>query len=558
MFFQTLLPFHKNMSDSSSLPLGLVIYSAVKPIFKIYFIIAIGFYLAKRNILSVSTCRDISDTVVTAIMPCLIFNNIVSNLKSSDIKNIGIIVFTSALLFVFGGLLAYGIHIITKSPKRWLGGLISVGIFPNISDLPIAYLQTFAKGGVIFTTAQGEKGVAYVCIFLMAMVMCQFSFGLFRLIEYDFRDELKVDEENKECSDSESSIRRQIEHEKSTNPSATGIGAEESRATPNNTNSDSDSIISQAVVSDQLDIDEEEQDQHNQFLKTKAEQADKTRSRLSSDGSEGSVVRRRTSNTSELSVPYTITLVLSRTSDLRRQRSQNVQDVINEYSEFDALRNNEVQRTRTATSEIAAEPSVKSESKVTNYLKQLFKNITTPCSLSLILSIAIAMAPPLKALFVTSNFYISNAPDKLPPLSFIIDFTSYVGAASVPLGLILLGTTLARLQVKKMPPGFWKTALLITVARLIIIPIFGVGVTTGFNQGGWYGDDSLVRFVSVLEFGLPNATSLVYFTAFYTDPLSEEHLQMDCLAICLICQYAILWITLPFLTTFTLKVSMRL
>ena len=93
-----------------------------------------------------------------AIMPCLIFNNIVSNLKSSDIKNIGIIIFTSALLFTFGGLLAYGIHIITKSPKRWLGGLISVGIFPNISDLPIAYLQTFAKGGVIFTTAQGEKG----------------------------------------------------------------------------------------------------------------------------------------------------------------------------------------------------------------------------------------------------------------------------------------------------------------------------------------------------------------------------------------------------------------
>ncbi|EEQ45677.1 conserved hypothetical protein [Candida albicans WO-1] len=546
------------MSDSSSLDLGLVIYSAVKPIFKIYFIIAIGFYLAKRNILSVSTCRDISDTVVTAIMPCLIFNNIVSNLKSSDIQNIGIIIFTSALLFTFGGLLAYGIHIITKSPKRWLGGLISVGIFPNISDLPIAYLQTFAKGGVIFTTAQGEKGVAYVCIFLMAMVMCQFSFGLFRLIEYDFRDELKVDEEHKVCSDSESSTRNQPEHEKAKNPSSVGVGADKFRTTQNGSNSDSDSIISQAVASDRLDIEEEEEDQHNQFLKTRAEQAHKSRSGSSSVHSEGSAVRRRTSNASELSVPYTITSVLSRTSDLRRQRSQNVQDVINEYSEFDALRSNEVQRTRTATSEIAVEPSVKAESKVKNYLKQLYKNVTTPSSLSLIISIAIAMAPPLKALFVNSNFYMPNAPDELPPLSFIIDFTSYVGAASVPLGLILLGTTLARLQVKKMPPGFWKTALLITIARLIIIPIFGVGVTTGFYKGGWYGSDILVRFVSVLEFGLPNATSLVYFTAFYTDPLSEEHLQMDCLAICLICQYAILWITLPFLTTFTLKVSMGL
>lgn len=190
------------MSDSDSLLLGLVIYSAVKPIFKIYFIIAIGFILAKRNILTVTTCRDISDTIVTAIMPCLIFNNMVSYLKSSDIKNIGVILFTSCLLFTFGGFLAYGIHLITKSPKRWLGGLISVGIFPNISDLPIAYLQTFAKGGTIFTSAEGNKGVAYVCIFLMGMTLLQFSFGLYRLIQWDFRDELLGDEEDLERSSS--------------------------------------------------------------------------------------------------------------------------------------------------------------------------------------------------------------------------------------------------------------------------------------------------------------------------------------------------------------------
>ena len=107
-----------------------------------------------------------------------------------------------------------------------------------------------------------------------------------------------------------------------------------------------------------------------------------------------------------------------------------------------------------------------------------------------------------------------------------------------------------------MPKGFWKTAVMITASRLILIPIFGVGVTTGFYKGGWYGDDKLIRFVSVLEFGLPNATALVYFTAFYTDPKSEDHLQMDCLAICLIFQYAILCVTLPFLITFTLRVSL--
>jgi hypothetical protein len=91
---------------------------------------------------------------------------------------------------------------------------------------------------------------------------------------------------------------------------------------------------------------------------------------------------------------------------------------------------------------------------------------------------------------------------------------------------------------------------------LVILPIIGVGITTGFYKGGWYGDDDLLRFVSVLEFGLPSATALVYFTAFYTNPHSEDHLQMDCLAVCLIFQYLIVFISLPFLVTFTLKVSL--
>ncbi|RCK54563.1 Protein ECM3 [Candida viswanathii] len=557
------------MSDGK-LPLGLVIYSAVKPIFKIYFIIALGFFLAKRNILSVATCRDLSDTVVTAIMPCLIFNNIVSYLKSSDIKFIGIIFFTGTLLFLVGGTLAYCVFVITKAPKRWMGGLISVGIFPNISDLPIAYLQTFAKGGVIFTTAQGEKGVAYVCIFLMVMVMYQFSFGLFRLIEYDFRDELldTTDEEEKVYSDSDGS-ERNPKHPVDANTST----SEEKKRSRHNTlerqdedatgddneeecEGDDSSISSRAVGSD-VSLSTQEDLQHQEFLRARAKQSQKlSRTPTRPEDLE---LRPRSSHSSDVSVPYSLHLVVSRTSDLRRQQSQTVKDVINEYSEFDALRSNDVQRTRTATSELAVEPKSNEEkSKVKAYLKQLWKNILSPNSLSLIISIAIAMAPPLKALFIKSSFYIPNAPDELPPLSFVLDFTSYVGAASVPIGLILLGATLARLQVKKMPPGFWKTAVLICVARLVIIPIFGVGLTTGFNHGGWYGDDYLVRFVSVLEFGLPNATSLVYFTAFYTDPAAEEHLQMDCLAICLICQYLVLWISLPFLTTFTLKVSLGL
>lgn len=607
------------MSDASdSLSLSLVIYSAVKPIFKIYFIIALGFMLAKRNILTVTTCRDISDTIVTVIMPCLIFNNMVSYLKSSDIKNVGIIIFTAILLFLVGGLLGYTTHLVTRSPKRWLGGIISVGIFPNISDLPIAYMQTFSKGGKIFTTTEGNTGVAYICIFLMGMTLFQFTFGLYRLIEWDFRDELlkaedvektisssslgeKINEGNEEHNrrnrnqHSHDNNEHEQEHEHShshndnnkdmleTQPTRSRDqprpiverAGESSRSLAVLSTTDLESISSEVSAKqakrnnqppNRTEIEnEEEQRQHEQFLKARAKR------HINSESHESTPIirtpslyssssrRHRGSIGSLTENPYGLELIHSRNSDLRRQPSQNVDDVINEYSEFDQLRNIELEKSKSLHNDEESQNEVAHiESKFRLYARKMLHNILQPTSVSLLASIAICMSPPLKALFVPTTFYMPNAPDGQPPLSFVIDLASYIGAASVPLGLLLLGATLARLQVKKLVPGFWKTALMITAARLIIIPIFGVGVTTGMHKGGWYGSDKLVRFVSVLEFGLPNATSLVYFTAFYTDPTSDEHLQMDCLAVCLISQYLILWFTLPFLITFTMKVSMGL
>lgn len=558
-----------------STPLGTIIYSAVKPIFKIYFIIALGFLLAKRNILTVTTCRDISDCIVTAIMPCLIFNNVVTNLKSSDIKNLGVIFFTGTLLFIIGVGLSILNKILTKSPKRWLGGLLSVGLFPNISDLPIAYLQTLSNGGQIFSQKDGDKGVAYVCIFLAAQVFYQFSLGLYRLIEWDFREELLKEEEEEEKNIeshtntiNNDNVQEQIDGSEDAIDDTSIISSFSSNSVHKN-NKDIGQTRRQSTS--HLSPDDLN-DQHNEFLRQYELQALQSNPRSTiSSGSEisPSHVRSRRGSNGQGSISthyYSLHLQPSITSGIRRHKSEDISDVINEYSEYEEWKNQEIRRIASNESGAPTNLTVSINdghgeersklAKLKMLLIETLKNFAAPNSASLIISIAIAMAPPLKALFVSSNFYIPDAPDSQPPLSFIMDIASYIGAASVPLGLLLLGATISRLQVKKMPKGFWKTAVAVTVSRLIILPIIGVGLTTGFYKGGWYGDDKLIRFVSVLEFGLPSATALVYFTAFYTDPNSDDHLQMDCLAVCLIFQYAILFITLPFLVSFTLKVSL--
>lgn len=541
-----------------TVPLGQVIYASVKPIFKIYIIIVIGYFLAKRNVLSVTTCRDISDAIVTVILPCLIFDKIVSNIVSSDIKNLGIIFFEGTLLFTIGASIALGIFYLCKSPKAWFGGLISVGMFPNISDLPIAYLQTLASSGDLFTEEEGAKGVAYVCIFLASQVFFQFSLGLFRLIQYDFRDELKPkDPEQTAAASADQSASKNSLEEKTDSADQRHSWRSSELLTDNV----SDTVEQDAPVEDVAEEAMENQ-QHDQFLMHHLEAVTSNpRSSISSAtlyGTGNSIARHRTVG----SATHLLNPVTSRAADLRLMRSQDIQDVINEYSEFDRLKTNEIRRTSTLTSEIGVEevkPQLEKETlthKILRHAWNTLKNFKTPSSVALIVSIAIAMAPPLKALFVESNFYIPSAPDKQPPLSFIMDFTSYVGAASVPLGLLLLGATIARLAVKSIVPGFWKTVVGVCACRLILLPIIGVGITTGLDKAGWYGTDDIIRFVSVLEFGLPNATSLVYITAFYTDPTASEHLQMDCLALCLIAQYVLLAVSLPFLVTFTLKVSL--
>lgn len=487
---------------------------------------------------------------MTAIMPCLIFQNIVSNLKSSDIKYIGIVFFEGSILFTVGGLLALMIFYVCKSPKRWFGGLISVGLFPNISDLPIAYLQTLSKTGNLFTVEQGDEGVAYVCIFLASQIFYQFSLGLFRLIQYDFREEINDQEQSLHSEENldEKSVRSQ-------NDSPEVDAKLEDPA-------DGELILS---------IDEERSINFANLApvqirspsENQAIGCQNTSSNPSVDGYSTASDLRSTMSSNHNG---TIGRVSSRSLDLRRQKSQDITDVINEYSEIDRLRSREVIPPPILPYDNSVEPrmapppetSSKLSVKIGAYLKQMLKNFCTPNSLSLIISLIIAMSPPLKALFVHSTFYIPNAPDQKPPLSFVIDTTSYVGAASVPLGLLLLGATIARLKIKKTVPGFWKTVVMITAARLVILPIFGVGFTTGLDKAGWFGDNHLLRFVSVLEFGLPNATALIYFTAFYTDPLLEDHLQMDCLALSLIVQYCVLFISLPILVTFTLKVSLQM
>ena len=142
-------------------------------------------------------------------------------------------------------------------------------------------------------------------------------------------------------------------------------------------------------------------------------------------------------------------------------------------------------------------PSCRLYSRLRHFLAELLK----PIPIVIFLSLVIALVDPLKALFLPPSGSFQPrvrpaAPDGQPPLAFVLDTASFVGAASVPIGLICLGSALACLRLRSgetFPQGA-ITAL--ALARMVVTPLLGVGITRWFVHAGFVDrDDKVLQFV---------------------------------------------------------------
>jgi predicted permease len=107
-----------------------------------------------------------------------------------------------------------------------------------------------------------------------------------------------------------------------------------------------------------------------------------------------------------------------------------------------------------------------------SYLSPVF----APPSTALIVGLIVANVPPLKALFVQTDFNMPSAPDDKPPLDFFMDICNFGGNATPVLGMILLGAALSRMTIKGLPQGFWKSIVSMATLKLVI------GMVTDFGE----------------------------------------------------------------------------
>lgn len=171
-----------------------------------------------------------------------------------------------------------------------------------------------------------------------------------------------------------------------------------------------------------------------------------------------------------------------------------------------------------------AEPAESLRCRLARLGSSVIQTLIMPCSLSIIGSFIISIIPVLKALFVPDvpGVNISPAPDGQPPLAIILNTATFIGGASIPLGLIILGSALARMQIpggslRSLPLG---AVCALAIGRLVIMPVLGVLITQGLTQVGWLdANDNVLRFVCMY----------VIFPAFLVTNLL---IMIDCVASC--------------------------
>lgn len=178
--------------------------------------------------------------------------------------------------------------------------------------------------------------------------------------------------------------------------------------------------------------------------------------------------------------------------------------------------------------------------RVWHSVKGFLWTLLQPPTLALILGLICALVTPLQALFVETDqgSFHPEAPDGRPPLNIVYETTSFVGAASVPTSLIMLGASIAGMRIPKPVSRLPIASMLsVIVIKLVIMPIFGFFVVEALAKHTSLiaMDNYVLRFVLIWIACPPSPTTAIAFTNVFAPEGTESN--ADVVAAYLLVQY---------------------
>ncbi|KAG2052187.1 auxin efflux carrier [Suillus hirtellus] len=500
-----------------SIVFGNLLWISVQPLIRMFLCIACGFGITKAGLLSAIASRGMGQVIINITIPSLMFSTIIPSFHSSNIAELGPLVIIAVIYMLIGITLSWIIKQLFWVPHRFRYGILMAGGWANLGDIPISVAMSVMASAPFNGTDDENLAVGYVAVFMLVFYVALFSLGGYRLIIMDYDGPDLDDDRVKE--------RLSAKHSKILWRLTAGF------------------VYLRRIF---LFSHSPVRELHTEVGQNNA----------------GEKVSPHATSTHENSV----TTCYKPPEQEEIGASTSTNEELPTSPSFTSIQpgpalTDEAQKVSTTTTDLPNLPSGHVAVTHVHWFKKFIgmtwrflRSAMNPPSFSIIFSFTIAIIPPLKALFVAGvpGTHIPLAPDGQPPLAFLLKTSTFIGNASVPMGLIILGSALARLSI---PRNQWSSLPLCAiascaVARLVVMPVLGTLICQQFTHIGLIDpSNNVLRFVCLLMSGLPTATTQVLLTQVYSGTGNAEHL-----AAFLIPQYIIMFISMTVFTTLTLDI----
>ncbi|GJN92474.1 hypothetical protein Rhopal_005504-T1 [Rhodotorula paludigena] len=598
------------MSDSVP-PVNELIWISVKPILKLAIPASLGFWMTRAGLFPVAAARGASQIILNVALPSLLFSKITPSINGDNAKAIGPIFLVGIIYMILSLLMGIIVRVLFPTPRNFRWGLLAAATWSNWGDLPTSVVQTVCASAPFSGQADADLAVAYVAIFILIFYITLFPMRGIHLIERDYTHPPRelTDEEKEEHAargplhslrvagrNVGGLVRRRrggrvgVDDEAAAPAGATATDeAEEKRSTtqhplptfsPLHRQTTSRSIDSASVreiagaahAASPPEVP-------GQFLgatATPVSELMRTRSfgqrhvrhvlaaeqrarlqpiagsravSVADDEDITEVGTQMTDDTDERTEKKE--MLLARTMSPPSVPEDRHADTSFEREKGDLDHN-------VASSEVdnEDEPQRGRAMRWLISVKGFVLSLLTPPTISLVIALICALVNPLKALFVTVPDYGWNptAPDGLPPLSILLDTATFIGNASVPLGLLVLGSTLGRMEIPRPISRLPLYSIFgLALCKVVILPIIGYlfvrALTLHTNLID--EDNHVLQFVMIFFSVVPTATTQCALTVIFAPEDGENN--SSTLSAHLITQYFIFAFTSVILTAITLR-----
>jgi len=136
---------------------------------------------------------------------------------------------------------------------------------------------------------------------------------------------------------------------------------------------------------------------------------------------------------------------------------------------------------------------------------RVLRKLVTPPNIAVLCGLVIGSIPAVRELLLPPS--ATGSARSQAPLKFLYDTLTMLGNAAVPLGLMNLGASLAKLKMGG--PLSRKLVAVVTVTRLLVMPAIGLGIVyllADVIQVPQLVESPMLQFVLVMETCVPTAT----------------------------------------------------